>query len=171
MMQTVACTEFGTFLGRRSERLLVRRKGEEDSEIPLFRISEIVVPARGVSLSGEIIEAACEGGIPITFVTSTGRPFALLSSPMLTATLRTRRRQLTAYREALGGELCRLIVAGKLRNQAGLSARSRDRLRQNTQRGARPVPRGPWTWLVPAAALERASNTAQRPSRDHSRRP
>ena len=63
-MQTVACTEFGTFLGRRSERLLVRTKKSGETEIPLFRIGEIVVPARGVSLSGEIIEAACERGIP-----------------------------------------------------------------------------------------------------------
>jgi CRISPR-associated protein Cas1 len=120
-VQTITCTEFGTFLGRRSERLLLRCKKQE-TEIPLFRIGEIVVPARGVSLSGELIEAACERGIPITFVTSTGRPFALLSSPMLTATVKTRRRQLAAYAEPLGAQLCRLVVGGKLRNQAGLLA-------------------------------------------------
>ena len=116
---TITCVEFGTFLGRRSERLVIRKKKSEETEVPLFRVGEIVVPSRGVSLSGELIEAACERGIPITFVTSTGRPFAMLSSPMLTATVQTRRRQLAAFGESLGAEYCRLVVAGKLRNQAG----------------------------------------------------
>lgn len=92
----------------------------DEEEIPLFRVGEIVVPARGVSLSTDLIEEAAMRGIPITFAGSTGQPFAMLTSPMLTATVATRRAQLRAMERPAGAALCRAFVAGKLRNQASL---------------------------------------------------
>lgn len=89
-------------------------------ELPLFRISEIVIAARGVSMSTDLIEACCERGIKVSFLTSTGRPIAMLSSPMLTATVVTRREQLAAYGDRRGAEMARAVVRGKLGNQAAL---------------------------------------------------
>jgi CRISPR-associated protein Cas1 len=89
-------------------------------ELPLFRISEIVVASRGISISSDLIEQCCERGIRISFLSSGGQPFAMLSSPMLTATVQTRREQMTAYGDARGVEFARAVVAGKLRNQANL---------------------------------------------------
>ncbi len=96
------------------------RTTPEQIEFPLFRVSEIVVASRGVSLSSDLIEACCERGIRISFLSSTGRPFAMLSSPMLTATVKTRREQMAAYLDGRGAEFARAVVAGKLRNQANL---------------------------------------------------
>lgn len=150
MFRTIVVQKRGTYLGKRSERLLVRgptrsrtasdqdgadtgappaepasrapaeRAPRDEEEIPLFRVGEIVVPARGVSLSTDIIEEAATRGIPITFVGSTGQPFAMLTSPMLTATIATRRAQLRAMDRPEGAALCRAFVTGKLRNQASL---------------------------------------------------
>ena len=89
-------------------------------EVPLFRITEIVVASRGVSLSSDLIESCCERGIRISFLSSTGRPFAMLSSPMLTATVGTRREQMAAYLDRRGVQFARAVVRGKLRNQANL---------------------------------------------------
>ncbi len=91
----------------------------EEIEVPLMRISEIVVASRGVALS-DLIESCCERGIRISFLSSGGRPFAMLSSPMLTATVRTRREQMGAYLDGRGVEFARTVVRGKLRNQANL---------------------------------------------------
>jgi CRISPR-associated protein Cas1 len=91
-----------------------------EEQIPLFRVGEIVLPSRGVSISTELIEEAVSRGIPLTFVSSTGQPYAMITSPMLTATVETRRAQLRAMDGERGGELCRAFVAGKLRNQASL---------------------------------------------------
>jgi CRISPR-associated protein Cas1 len=44
----------------------------------------------------------------------------MLSSPMLTATVATRREQLAAYGDPRGCELAKAIVRGKLANQAAL---------------------------------------------------
>lgn len=172
-MTSVVVSDFGTFVGRTGERLLVRgprprleaveggpqlllpldlparpplrvvtsdgvktppqplRKPKAGSgnggasrpqqvELPLFQVSEIVVAARGVSISTDLIEECCERGIHLSFLTPGGRPFAMLSSPMLTATVLTRREQMAAYGDARGLELARAIVRGKLGNQAAL---------------------------------------------------
>jgi len=92
----------------------------EQLELPLFRISEIVVVGNGVTISTDLIEACCERGIRLSFLTSNGRPFAMLSSPMLTATVATRRQQLAAYGDPRGVEFACAVVRGKLGNQAAL---------------------------------------------------
>ena len=92
----------------------------EQVELPLFRISEIVVAASGVSVSTDLIEACCERGIRISFLTPGGRPYAMLSSPMLTATVLTRREQMAAYGDRRGLEVAKAVVRGKLTNQANL---------------------------------------------------
>lgn len=89
-------------------------------ELPLFRIGEIIIAAPGVSLSSDLIQACCELGIRVSFLSSSGRPFAMLSSPMLTATVMTRRDQMAAYGDQRGVEFAKAVVRGKLGNQAAL---------------------------------------------------
>lgn len=89
-------------------------------ELPLFRISEIIVAASGVTISSDLIEECCERGIRLSFLTPGGRPFAMLSSPMLTATVLTRREQMAAYGDRRGLEFAKAVVRGKLGNQAAL---------------------------------------------------
>jgi len=50
-------------------------------ELPLFRVGQIVVASAGVSISTDLIEACCERGIRLSFLTRSGKPFAMLSSP------------------------------------------------------------------------------------------
>lgn len=96
------------------------RAKPEQVELPLFQVSEIIVAGEGVSISSDLIEECCERGIHLSFLTRGGRPFAMLSSPMLTATVLTRREQMAAYADRRGLELARAIVRGKLGNQAAL---------------------------------------------------
>jgi CRISPR-associated protein Cas1 len=92
----------------------------EQLELPLFRISEIIVSSHGVSISTDLIEACCERGIRIAFLSSTGRPLAMVSSPMLTATVLTRREQMAAYGDARGLAVATAVVRGKLTNQGAV---------------------------------------------------
>lgn len=108
---------FGIFLSKKSERLLVKLSGKTVYEFPFFRISEVVVASRGVSLSSDLIKDFCERGIRVSFVEPSGRPYAMLSSPVLTATVESRREQLLAYNDSRGLEFARLVVRGKIRNQ------------------------------------------------------
>lgn len=108
---------FGIFLSKRSERLLVKLTGKTVYEFPFFRMSEVIIASRGVSLSSDLIKDFCERGIRVSFVEQSGRPYAMISSPVLTATVESRREQLLAYRDSRGLEFARLVVRGKIRNQ------------------------------------------------------
>jgi CRISPR-associated protein Cas1 len=120
---------FGLFIGKKSERVVVRQGKSVCAQVPLMRLQEIIVASRGVSFSSDLVEELCGRGIRIACLTSAGKPFALITSPMLTATVETRRAQFAAYQNERGADLCRWIVAGKLHNQEKLLryfAKSRD---------------------------------------------
>ncbi len=104
----------------RGDRPRAAQTKPEQVELPLFRISEIIIASSGVSLSTDLIEECCERGIRLSFLTPGGKPIAMLSSPMLTATVQTRREQMAAYGDQRGLELAKAIVRGKLGNQAAL---------------------------------------------------
>jgi CRISPR-associated protein Cas1 len=120
---------FGLFIGKKSERIIVKQGKKICAQVPLMRLQELVIASRGVSLSSDLIEELCARGIRIACLTSSGKPFALVTSPMLTATVETRRAQFAATNSERGADLCRWIVAGKLHNQEKLLryfAKSRD---------------------------------------------
>ncbi|MCW5891124.1 MAG: CRISPR-associated endonuclease Cas1 [bacterium] len=115
-----------TSAGERTEPARLRgatpkpRTQPEQVELPLFRVSEIIVTGAGVTLSTDLIQACCERGIRLAFLSSAGRPIAMVSSPMLTATVITRRAQMAAYTDDRGLTVAQAVVRGKLGNQAAL---------------------------------------------------
>jgi CRISPR-associated protein Cas1 len=122
--ETVILTGFGLYLGKKSERLTVKAPGGAVIyQFPFFRLQEVVVGSRGISLSSDLIEALCERGIRVAFLKGGrggGEPFAMLQSAGLGATIKTRRDQLEAARDERGVLLSRAIIEGKIRNQRAL---------------------------------------------------
>ena len=111
---------FGLYIGKKGERIVVKKNGKVCAQVPFMRAQEVIVASRGVSFSSDLLEELCGRGIRVAFMTQSGKPIALITSPMLTATVETRRRQLAAYDNERGAEFCRWTVAGKLRNQEKL---------------------------------------------------
>src|SRR5579872_6096023 len=111
---------FGLYLGKKGERVVVRKDRAVCAQAPFMRLQEIVIASRGVSFSSDLLEELCARGIRVAVLGSGGKPVALITSPMLTATVETRRQQLAAYDNARGAEFCRWVVAGKLHNQEKL---------------------------------------------------
>ena len=121
-MNQLTISDYGTSLGKRSERVSVRYrdKEREKEEHALMDLDQIVIASRGVSLSSDLIEACTERGIEISFLSFNGKPYAKLNSPSLTATVISRREQLAAYHDERGVEIAKRFAAGKLRNQINL---------------------------------------------------
>jgi len=109
---------FGSFIGKKSERIRVTHQGEVACEVPLLQLEHILVVSDGVSISSDAISACVERGIQITFLTYSGQPYAHIISPALTGTVRTRREQLLAYHDRRGVALAIAFAVGKLSNQA-----------------------------------------------------
>ncbi|RIK37174.1 MAG: CRISPR-associated endonuclease Cas1 [Chloroflexi bacterium] len=112
--------EYGSFIGKKSERLLVTCRGEKRVEAPLLHLETVLIAARGVSLSSDAIAACADNGIPIHVIDSRGAPVGSLYSSALAATIETRRAQLMARGDRRGVAFAKAIAAGKIRNQATL---------------------------------------------------
>ncbi|MCI0445125.1 CRISPR-associated endonuclease Cas1 [bacterium] len=107
---------YGLFLGKHSERILVKKGKEILAEVPFFRIQEICIASRGVTLSSDLMEAACHRGIRIVFLSSS-EPYAMITSPYLSATVAIRRSQLEAMSNGKAAEWAKAIVRAKIANQ------------------------------------------------------
>jgi len=119
-VQPLIVNQFGAFIGKKSERVRVTVKGELTEEVPLIKLEQILVVTGGVSLSSDVIRKCAEAGIPISFVSKSGRPYARIISSGLTGTVKTRREQLLAYADGRGVTLGKAFAEGKLRNQINL---------------------------------------------------
>jgi len=121
-MNQLTISDYGTYLGKHSERVSVRYRDKErkKEEHALMDLDQIVIASRGVSVSSDLIEACTERGIEISFLSFNGKPYAKLNSPSLTATVISRREQLAAYHDERGLEIAKRFAAGKLKNQVNL---------------------------------------------------
>jgi len=116
----VILSGFGLFLGKKSERLLVRKGKDVIYQFPFFRLNEVVVGSRGITVSSDLVEELCVRGIRLSFLDYSGKPYAMVTSPMLTATVQTRREQILALTDKRGLEFCKAVVLGKIKNQERL---------------------------------------------------
>lgn len=113
-------SEFGSFLGKKGERLVVKRAGEVVLETPFHDLEQVSILGSGVTLSTDVIKECSRQGIQLNFVSGSGDPYAKLVSPALTGTVVTRREQLLAYFDERGVKFAKATVAGKIRNQANV---------------------------------------------------
>jgi len=126
IIQHLIIDEFGVHVSKHSERLKVMRLGEGTpserlvQQAPLLHLESVLIAGRGISLSADVVEACCERGIPIHFVSGRGQPYATLYSAGLTGTVQTRRAQLLAYDDRRSLTLALAFAKGKMRNQATL---------------------------------------------------
>lgn len=118
--EDIVLSDFGLSLGKKSERLVVKEKGKIIQEVPLFKLRQVVIQSRGVSVSTDALQTCVENGVPIHFLTLNGTPYATLNSPHLTGTVITRRAQLAAYDDERGLIAGKHFAWAKLRNQANL---------------------------------------------------
>ncbi len=120
IIQHLIVEEFGSFIAKHSERLLVLKDGETVVQAPLLHLESVLISGNGVAISAEAVRECTDRGIPIHFVSGTGTPYASIYGAGLTGTVLTRRAQLEAFRDQRGLIAGIAHARGKLRNQANL---------------------------------------------------
>jgi CRISPR-associated protein Cas1 len=120
IVQHLIIDQFGAFLGKHSERLIVTKGEEKLTQAPLTHLETVVIANQGVSLSAEAVRECTERGIPIFFISGNGTAYASLYSAGLTGTAATRRAQLEAHRDLRGLRAVLAFGMGKLQNQSNL---------------------------------------------------
>jgi CRISPR-associated protein Cas1 len=58
---------FGVSVSKKSERLVVKRKGEVVFERPFFDVERVIVSTEGATISAAAIHECVKNGIPIPF--------------------------------------------------------------------------------------------------------
>lgn len=109
--------EFGVFLGKKGERLVVKRRDQPALEFPADQVKEILVATRGASVSADAVELAVGQGTAITFLHRSGEPYARVETPRVLRRAALRREQLAAGLDERGFRIAKGIIEGKLRNQ------------------------------------------------------
>lgn len=120
IIQHLIVDQYGAFIGKHSERLIVTKGEQKLAMAPLIHLESVVIGNRGVSISAEAVRECTERGIPIYFISTTGTPYASLYSAGLIGTVVTRRAQLEAYHQRRALELVLAFGIGKLKNQSNL---------------------------------------------------
>ncbi|KAF0194301.1 MAG: CRISP-associated protein Cas1 [Bacillota bacterium] len=108
---------FGSFVGKKSERLVVKNKDSIVVEEPFFKIESITLASGGISISTDAIEECMTHGIQINLMSPNGKVYGVIHSPHVNATIVTRRAQLLAAMDSRGIELVKAIISGKVHNQ------------------------------------------------------
>lgn len=117
-MEEVFVEGFGVSVSKKSERLVVKRKGEVVFERPFFDVERVIVATEGATVSSSAVHECVKNGIPLEFLSYSGTPYASLVSPQLGGTVKTRRAQLRAYEDLRGVVLGKAFAAGKLKSCA-----------------------------------------------------
>lgn len=118
IVKNLIADQFGSHIGKYSERLRVTQGGETLAQAPLIHLESVSILSAGVSISADALEACCERGIPTYFIDSRGVPYASVYASGLTGTVITRREQLRAYDDKRGVHLAIAFASGKIQNQA-----------------------------------------------------
>ena len=109
----------GTFLGKKSRRLVIKHDGLQ-KEYSLLKLKEITLVGSGISLSNDLIEEALKQGLQINFLDGIGRVYAKIVSPLISQTIETARAQLQSEKSDKAGKLAKAIIDAKIGNQLAL---------------------------------------------------
>lgn len=118
IIEHLIADEFGTHIGKYSERLRITRGGEKLVEAPVMHLRSVMVLSKGVSISADALAACSENGIPVHYIDETGHAYATLYTAGLTGTILTRREQLYAYTDERAIHFAIALTEAKLLNQA-----------------------------------------------------
>jgi CRISPR-associated protein Cas1 len=119
-VHTIILEDFGSFLGKKSDRFIVKKKGQTLGEFPVSQVDRILVSSAGASLSSAALYLAVENRIPVSFTYSDGTPFGFLTPTRGHGTVLTRRAQYLEASSEVGALLARRMIEGKMLNQKHL---------------------------------------------------
>lgn len=109
----------GIFVGKTSNRLILREHRKNILEIPFYKIKNISIHSNGVSFSSDLIYQCAQNRIPVTFYSFRGMPLAIVQSPLYSlGSLSVMQIRICETRKA--ASLAKKIITGKARNQVNL---------------------------------------------------
>lgn len=109
----------GHFVGRRGERIVIRRQQTVVSEVLGMRLKSLMLGGHGQAVSTDVIRYCSQRDIPVHFVDGLGRIFATIANPE-SSNAELIGLQVEAKDSVKGWDIARMFVLGKMKNQMAL---------------------------------------------------
>ena len=119
----VVVKDYGVFLGYSRGALVIKRRGGVE-KVPLHMVDRVWILTGGVSISSRLVRALSRQLVDVVFFDGRGSPAARLFPPEANGVVAHRRAQYEAYLNGRGFELAKLVVYGKVVNQAAALRRA-----------------------------------------------
>lgn len=116
-MRHLIVAEFGTFVGLKSERVVVKTDGDLVREAPLRDLRTIKIVKPGVVISSDLVLECAVRGIKIYFTNFKGEAVSFVSGTAQHAVAKVRREQFLKFDSEIAREIAKTTVNAKVRNQ------------------------------------------------------
>ncbi len=116
-MKHLVVSEYGTFLGIKSQRLIVKQNDQLIREIPLNRLQTVVVTKSGVTFSSDLLINCAQRGIKFFLTDFKGEPVNALTGIHQHGVVELRKQQFMKFPGLQGRELARVILRSKVKSQ------------------------------------------------------
>lgn len=116
-MKRLLINDYGVFLGRKGDRIVVKRGGEKVGEFPAGNVSQVIVATRGVTLSTDFLRLLIKHRIDLVILSGTGVPIGRLLSIRRKRGVKLRRAQYEAQGDWRGVHLAKQFAKAKVLNQ------------------------------------------------------
>ncbi len=118
-LQELIISKPGAYLGRTGERLLIRREGKKQYEVPLSAVRNISWLTTAGSMSADLMVAAAARGISIHILGRDGKPEVRIG-PVDSPSFHLSAAQSKMASSTDGLRLAATLIQGKIRNQGNL---------------------------------------------------
>ncbi|MFN3603239.1 MAG: CRISPR-associated endonuclease Cas1 [Leptonema sp. (in: bacteria)] len=116
-MRHLTISLYGVYIGRESQRLIVKDKDKIVGEYPISRLKTLQIASRGVSISSDVLYELSLRGVSVFFIDYRSIPVIALSGTQLHAVVELRKTQFKFSESNHVGDLCQKFILGKIKNQ------------------------------------------------------
>ncbi|NLH62294.1 MAG: CRISPR-associated endonuclease Cas1 [Ignavibacteriales bacterium] len=117
-LEIVICNEFSQ-IGQSKNKITIRREGKIRNEISGDKVKNIIISAKGVTISSNAVKLAAEQNVKIDYFDEIGNPYASII-PSITPVSGLVDLQFEAQRSIKGKVIARELILAKIKNQASL---------------------------------------------------
>jgi len=111
----------GTFIGKTSRQIVVRKDKKKLFEYPSLHLKDIIISGKGISLSSDVIEYCAANDIPMFFISPTGKTSALFTVPYSSSPDLGLLQLKYLQNTGMCLQVARLFIKGKIKNQINIA--------------------------------------------------
>lgn len=117
-LEIIICNSFSQ-IGQNKNKISIRREGKVQTEISCDKVKNIIISAKGVTISSNAVKLAAEKNVKIDYFDEIGNPYASII-PSITPVSGVVDLQFESQKNKKGKLIARELIIAKIKNQMSL---------------------------------------------------